>query len=314
MLHTQLEKLLVITGPTASGKSSLALELAQVYPIEIISADSMQVYRYMDIGTDKVSKEIREQIPHHLIDIKYPDEPWSVEEFQETAKAAIEDIQSRDRLPCVVGGTGFYIQALLYDFPLEKAPPNPDLRNKLIQSARANGNSYVHSMLKEIDPESYETLHPNDLKRVIRAIEYHEATKTPISARKHLDRNSPYDAIIIGLRWRREDLYKRIDERVEEQFDRGLVREVSNLLDMGYTLDLPSMQGIGYKEVCWMLYGLATESEAINTIKRNTRRYAKRQFTWFAKEKGILWLPIGRDKTVSHAAQQVRGIVDNWLE
>lgn len=314
MFHVQLQKLLVITGPTASGKSSLALELAQVYPIEIISADSMQVYRYMDIGTDKVSKETREQIPHHLIDIKYPDESWSVEEFQERAKRAIEDIQGRNRLPCVVGGTGFYIQALLYDFPLEKAPPNPHLRNKLLQSARAHGNSYVHGMLKEIDPESYETLHPNDLKRVIRAIEYYESTKMPISARKHLDRRSPYDAIIIGLKWHREDLYEKINERVEEQFDRGLVREVSNLLDMGYTLDLPSMQGIGYKEVCWMLYGLATESEAKSTIKRNTRRYAKRQFTWFGKENGILWLPLDRDKTVSHAAQRARDIINKWLE
>ncbi len=314
MLLTKLDKLLVITGPTASGKSSLALHLAQLYPLEIISADSMQIYRYMNIGTDKVSKEIREQVPHHLIDIKYPDEPWSVEEFQETAKQAIVEIQARDRLPCVVGGTGFYIQALLYDFPLENAPPNPDLRNRLQETAKVRGNSYVHSMLKEIDPESYGTLHPNDLKRVIRAIEYYQSTKRPISARKHLGRNSPYDTTIIGLKWKREDLYERIDDRVEDQFDRGLVEEVSKLLGMGYTPELPSMQGIGYKEVCWMLHGLVTESEAKSIIKRNTRRYAKRQVTWFAKENRILWLPFGKDIPVSYPIEQARNVIDEWLQ
>ncbi|HHY69137.1 MAG TPA: tRNA (adenosine(37)-N6)-dimethylallyltransferase MiaA [Bacillota bacterium] len=308
-----MDKLLVITGPTASGKSSLALHLAQIYPLEIISADSMQVYRHMDIGTDKVPKEIREQIPHHLIDIKYPDEPWSVEEFQRRATQAIEEIQGRGRLPCVVGGTGFYIQALLYDFPLENAPPNPELRNRLRETAQVKGNVYVHSILKGIDPESYETLHPNDLKRVIRAIEYYEATKKPISERKRLPNKSPYDTLLLGLKWDRQQLYEKIDDRVEEQFAKGLVDEVMHLFEMGYGPDLPSMQGIGYKEVGWMLYGLITESEAKNILKRNTRRYAKRQFTWFKNVDDIIWLPFGKDVPIICVVEDASREIDNWL-
>lgn len=308
-----MTKVLIVTGPTASGKSRLALDLAKIYPIEVISADSMQVYRYMDIGTDKVTLEERKTVPHHLIDIKDPDEAWSVEEFQQRARVAINDISSRNRLPCIVGGTGFYIRALLYDFPLEDAPPNPEFRHRMKALAKLKGRITVHEMLRNIDPESYQGLHPNDLKRVIRAIEYYQATNRPISARKHQARCSIYDAMMIGLEWKRQELYEKIENRVEEQFQRGLINEVKNLMKMGYTRDLPSMQGIGYKEVCWMLEGLITEPETKEILKRNTRRFAKRQFTWFAREEGIIWLPFGKHTSQSKLLNQVQILIDDWL-
>lgn len=308
-----MTKVLIVTGPTASGKSRLALDLAKIYPIEVISADSMQVYRYMDIGTDKATLEERKTVPHHLIDIKDPDEAWSVEEFQQRARVAINDISSRNRLPCIVGGTGFYIRALLYDFPLEDAPPNPAFRHRMKALAKLKGRITVHEMLRNIDPESYQGLHPNDLKRVIRAIEYYQATNRPISARKHQARCSIYDAMMIGLEWKRQELYEKIENRVEEQFQRGLINEVKNLMKMGYTRDLPSMQGIGYKEVCWMLEGLITEPETKEILKRNTRRFAKRQFTWFAREEGIIWLPFGKHTSQSKLLNQVQILIDDWL-
>ncbi len=309
----RLAKVLIITGPTASGKSKLALDLATTYPIEIISADSMQVYRYMDIGTDKATADEMNRVKHHLINIKYPDEPWSVREFQQLAREAVTDIVNRNRLPCIVGGTGFYIRALLYNFPLEDAPPNRALRQEMKTLAKRQGNAVVHSMLKDIDPESYRDLHPNDLKRVIRAIEYYRATNLPISARKHLKHFRMYDSMMIGLEWNRKELYKRIDDRVDDQFRRGLVEEVKNLMDLGYSEDLPSMQGLGYKEVYWMLKGLATEPETRVILKRSTRRFAKRQRTWFSKEEGIIWLPFGKHKSRNQLIEQIRHLINNWL-
>ena len=308
-----LSKVLVITGPTASGKSQLALDLAATYPLEIISADSMQVYRYMDIGTDKATPEEMNRVRHHLIDIKYPDEDWSVSEFQELARKAVADIVHRGRLPCIVGGTGFYIRALLYDFPLKDAPPNRKLRQELSDLAKRRGNAVVHDMLKHVDPESYRSLHPNDLKRVIRAIEYYQATNRPISERKHLEKERIYDSLMIGLKWDRKELYERIDDRVDEQFSRGLVEEVLVLVDKGYSEDLNSMQGLGYKEVYWMLKGLATEAETRAILKRNSRRFAKRQLTWFSKEEGIIWLPFGKHKSRNQLIEQARRLIDDWL-
>lgn len=305
--------MLIITGPTASGKSRLALDLAGIYPIEVVSADSMQVYRYMDIGTDKATPEQMERVRHHLIDIKDPDEPWSVSEFQVLARKAVTDIAGRGRLPCIVGGTGFYIRALLYDFPLRDAPPDKKLRKQMKDLAERHGCAVVHDMLKEIDPESYRTLHPNDLKRVIRAIEYYRATNRPISERRHLKQERIYDLLILAIQWDRKELYKRIDDRVDEQFSRGLIQEVANLMKMGYSADLDSMQGLGYKEVYWMLKGLATEAETKEILKRNTRRFAKRQLTWFSKEEGIIWLPFGKHKSRNQLIEEARRLIDDWL-
>jgi len=308
-----LEKVLVITGPTASGKTRLSLDLAEHYPLEIISADSMQVYRYMDIGTDKPSVEERKRVPHHLIDIKYPDEPWSVEEFQRRAKKAIREIRERNRIPCIVGGTGFYIRAFLRNYPLYDAPPNWELRRRMQRLAQERGKSAVHALLKDVDPESWKSLHPNDIKRVIRALEYYEATGRPISERKNMERSSLYDPLLIGFWWNRQELYERIDERVEEQFKRGFVQETKRLLDMGYSEDLPSMQGLGYKEICDYLKGLSTESETKSLIKRNTRRLAKRQLTWFTKEEGIIWVYRGKDKPWKNTLDEVCLLVDRWI-
>jgi len=308
-----LEKVLVITGPTASGKTRLSLDLAERYPLEIISADSMQIYRYMDIGTDKPSLEERSKVRHHLIDIKYPDESWSVEEFQRLAKKAIREITARGHIPCIVGGTGFYIRALLRNYPLYDAPPNPELRQKMHQLARERGKPAVHALLREIDPESWKSLHPNDIKRVIRALEYYEATGRPISERKNMNGSSIYVPLLIGFWWNRQELYERIDNRVEEQFRRGFVEETKRLLDMGYSEDLPSMQGLGYKEICDYLKGLSTKSETKSLIKRNTRRLAKRQMTWFAKEEGIIWVDRGKDKPWKKTLNEVCLLVDRWI-
>ncbi len=290
------------------------MKLATLYPIEIISADSMQVYRYMDIGTDKVTVEQMSKVKHHLIDIRYPDEPWSVRDFQCLASQAITCITSKERIPCIVGGTGFYIRALLHNFPLEDAPPDPGLRARLKSLARRYSNSLVHNMLKRIDRESYKNLHPNDLKRVIRAVEYYRATGRPISQRTHLESDPIYDYKMIGLHRNRKELYERIDNRVDEQFKRGLIAEVENLMNLGYEENLPSMQGLGYKEVWWMLKGLATLDETKSLLKRNTRRFAKRQLTWFSREEGIIWLSIGKHKSQKQLIEQICNLIDGWIE
>lgn len=305
-----LLKILVITGPTASGKSRLAMDLACFYPLEIISADSMQVYRNMDIGTAKASPEEMARVRHHMVDIKDPDEPWSVEEFKERAQRAIEEICQRQAIPCVVGGTGLYVRALVSDYPLEDAPPDLQFRRDMSNLAGRKGNQAVHALLKDRDPESWETLHPNDQRRVVRALEYHRATGRPISERRGKSAHSPYDVLELGLSWNRQTLGDRIDNRVEEQFRQGFVAEVLNLKKMGYTPNLASMQGLGYKEIGLYLEGLCTLEETKSLIKRNTRRFAKRQFTWFSRETGIIWVEAGQDNawadTVEAASMLVR--------
>ncbi len=308
-----MKRLLVITGPTASGKSSLSMDLSSFFPIEVISADSMQVYRGMDIGTDKVSREDAARVAHHLIDIKDPNEPWSVEEFKTRATAAIDQITSRGHIPCLVGGTGFYVRALLRDFPLCDAPPDPELRESLRDLAAERGNEAVHALLRDRDETSWRTLHPNDLKRVIRALEYHKQVGEPISRRLSEEQRRPFDSFSIGISWNRHVLEERIDNRVEAQFRRGFVSEVENLQRAGYGEDLPSMQGLGYKEICLFLRGLLTVQETKGMIKRNTRRYCKRQFTWFAKEEGINWVAAGKDIGWTSSVRVAQVAVAEWL-
>jgi len=306
-------RVLVITGYTASGKSALSLELAGHIPLEVISADSMQVYRGMDIGTDKVSAEERAEVRHHLIDIKDPDEAWSVEEFVSRAGTAIDLISDRGSLPCVVGGTGLYVRALLEGFPLVDGPPNPELRRELMDMARERGNEAVHACLRDKDPKSWQILHPNDLRRVIRALEYFHATSRPISERLEQKQPKPYKSFIIGIAWDRHVLEERIDNRVEMQFQRGFVEEVRSLIAKGYCEDLPSMQGLGYKEVCLFLRGLLTLEEAKNLIKRNSRRFLKRQFTWFSRERGINWVSAGNDIGWASTVNSARKLCISWL-
>ncbi len=305
-----MRELLVITGPTASGKSRLAMDIAKEVPLEIISADSMQVYRHMDIGTDKPSMEDRKKVRHHLLDLKNPDEQWSVEEFQRFSEAAIDEIRARGNVPAIVGGTGFYIRALLKGFPLVDAPPNLKFRREMQDMATRSGNEAVHDLLRDRDPWSWEHLHPNDLKRVIRALEYYDAVGHPISLRREAKSSRRYEYLMLGLQWERQELYRRIDGRAEEQVRRGLIEEVRGLLQMGYSKELASMNGLCYKESCMFLEGLLTLDETKELIERNTRRYAKRQMTWFAREEGIIWIRAGNDRhwedTLDEALQMVK--------
>lgn len=305
---------MVIAGPTASGKSRLALNLAERFPVEIISADSMQIYRGMDIGTDKPSPEERRRVPHHLIDIKDPDEEWSVREFQDRSRRAMEEIYARGRYPMIVGGTGFYIRALLRDFPLDDAGPDPSFREEMRKLAREKGTHYLHSMLEKVDPETAGRVHPNDEKRIIRALEYHRATGKPISHRLKVSRERrALDALLLGLQWPREELRQRIEARVHQQFRRGFVQEVRNLLEKGYSRDLPSMSGLGYREVTDFLYGLTTEDECKRLICRNTARFAKRQFTWFAREPDMNWIRCGGGRPWEDVVGEVERLIEDKL-
>ena len=307
-------KIVAIVGPTASGKTALALDLASMIPLEVISADSMQIYRGMDVGTDKPSREDMRRVPHHLVDIKYPDEPWSVEEFQTRARAAASEIRMRGALPCVVGGTGLYVRALVRDYPLVEAPPDPDFRREMTELARRRGREAVHAMLREADPVSWRDLHPNDLKRVIRALEYFRATGKPISERRAMTGGQRFSCLMVGLLRDRQELAERIDNRVEVQFDRGFVEEVQRLLSQGYSEDLPSMQGLGYKEICQYLRGLLTLDETKSLIKRNTRRLAKRQMTWFSREEGINWIYAGKDTPWTKTVDAAKRLIAEFLE
>ena len=281
----QRPEIICIVGPTASGKSSLATQIAKDLGGEIISADSMQVYRHMDIGTAKPSLKDQEEIRHHLIDVVEPDENFSASDFRELASAAIRDIQSRGKRVIVAGGTGLYIRALtrgLVDTPVG----DPLLRQKLEDEADRLGRQYLHNMLKELDPAAAEAIHPNNIVRIIRAIEV--ATKSDKTMSEYQDQHrfadSPYDVMMLGIDIDRELLYSRINERVNKMIGAGLKEEVKELLALGYSRDLKSMRSVGYKEMCaHIIDGLPIE-EAAELIKRDSRRYAKRQMTWFRKE------------------------------
>lgn len=286
------QPLLIITGPTAVGKTSLSISLAHALHGEIISADSMQVYRGMDVGTAKITEAEMDGIPHHLIDILDPSEAFNVFLFQKLAKQAIQDIRSKNHLPIIVGGTGFYIQALLYDIDFQKQETSKELRITLEQFAKEHGAQALHQKLRKVDPPSADRIHPNNIKRVIRAIEYYQETGEPIS--KHNEeqhqKESPYQFLYIVLDDKREKLYERIDKRVDLMVEQGLVSEMNTLIDKGYTKDLVSMQGIGYKELFPFFEGTKSLEKAIEQIKLDTRHFAKRQLTWFRREQDVTWL------------------------
>ncbi|MGF7397143.1 tRNA (adenosine(37)-N6)-dimethylallyltransferase MiaA [Thermoanaerobacterium thermosaccharolyticum] len=285
--------LLIIVGPTASGKSKLSVELAKFYDGEIISADSMQVYKYMDIGTAKITDEEKQGIPHYMIDIVEPNVKFSVAEFEKMAKPIIDDIYKRGRLPIVVGGTGLYIDSLIYIMNFSDYIGNDDFRSALKNIAEVLGNDYLFNRLKVVDPKMFDKLHPNDLRRIIRALEVYQFTGKPISVYQELSSkrmNPEYDVIMIGLNFRdRNKLYKRIDDRVDIMLKNNLVNEVVNLLKIGYNKYDTSMQALGYKEIAEYLDGNVTFDEAISNLKKRTRRYAKRQITWFKSYKIINW-------------------------
>ena len=286
--------LIILTGPTAVGKTALSLKLAKEIGGEIISADSMQIYRHMDIGSAKIMPEEMEEIPHHLIDVLEPSEPFHVVRFQQMAKEAIDEIYSRGHVPIITGGTGFYIQALLYDIDFEDTCEDSEYRSALEQLAREQGSSRLHEMLRDVDPQAAEEIHCNNTKRLIRALEYHHLTGRQISAHneEQKQKESPYAFGYFVLNRNRALLYQRIDLRVDQMIEKGLLDEIMRLKEMGYDRSYVSMQGIGYKELLSHLDGEISLEEAVDQIKKDTRHFAKRQITWFKREKDVTWLDL----------------------
>ncbi len=290
--HHKKGPLLVLTGPTAVGKTALSIALAKELGGEIISADSMQIYKYMDIGSAKISKSEMEGVPHHLIDVLDPKEEFNVYRFQQMAKEAVKEIYERGHVPIVVGGTGFYIQALLYDIDFSEEENHTEIRSRLEREAAWQGSAYLHEKLKEVDPAAAAEIHPNNQKRVIRALEFYQINGTRISEHNERERQKEavYDFRYFVLNDDRKKLYQRIDERVDAMLSAGLLEEVASLKEMGYQRNLVSMQGLGYKEILSYLEGACTLEEAVYLIKRDTRRFAKRQLTWFRRERDVIWV------------------------
>lgn len=284
--------LIILTGPTAAGKTSLSVQLAKSLGGEIISADSMQVYKHMDIGSAKITREEMEGIPHHMIDILEPAEEFNVAVFQKLVKECLGGIYERGRVPVLVGGTGFYIQAVLYDIDFTENEENTAYRMELEQMAGQKGNAFLHNMLREVDAESAESIHENNVKRVIRALEFYRMTGEKISSHNEKERkkDAAYNFCYFVLNDRRDILYERIDKRVDDMLKNGLIEEVRRLKQMGCTKNMVSMQGLGYKEILSFLEGELSLERAVYLIKRDTRHFAKRQLTWFRREKEVQWI------------------------
>lgn len=284
--------LIILTGPTAVGKTKLSIELAKAVNGQMISADSMQVYRHMDIGTAKIRPEEMQDIPHYLIDVLDPWESFDVVRFQTMAKEALEKIYTAGAIPIVVGGTGFYIQALLYNIDFDENDSETGYRSELQSFADRHGVEALHDRLRQVDEKSADMIHPNNIKRVIRALEFYHQTGTRISEHNETQRQkeSPYRFVYFVLDDERERIYRRIDQRIDQMLDQGLVAEVKQLRDMGCTRDMVSMQGLGYKEILAYLDGECTLEEAVYILKRDTRHFAKRQLTWFRREQDVRWI------------------------
>lgn len=284
--------LIILTGPTAVGKTSLSIKLAKKLKTEIISADSMQVYKYMDIGTAKITKDEMEEVPHHLIDIIEPNVNFNVCDFKNAAQKAINEIHENGKIPLVVGGTGFYIKALLYDTDFDEQDDNTGVRKKLETELEHMGVEYMHNKLATIDPKSADSIHKNNTKRVLRAIEYYMLNNKPISEHNEImrEKDSPYSFLYFVLNDTREKLYERIGNRVEQMLKQGLLEEINYLKSIGLNNTHTSMQAIGYKEILEYVDGCITYEEAVENLKKDTRHLAKRQLTWFRNQKEITWV------------------------
>ena len=306
-METTKRPLVILTGPTAVGKTALSIALAKAIGGEIISADSMQVYRHMDIGSAKITPEEMEGIPHYLIDVLEPDQEFNVVVFQELAKQAAAEIYSRGHIPIVAGGTGFYIQALVYDIDFTEND-----EDTVEEQAKREGAEALYERLRAVDPESCESIHAHNIKRVIRAIEFYEKTGKKISEhnREQRQNDSPYNFAYFVLNDDREQIYERINGRVDLMMAQGLVEEVRALRESGCRKEMVSMQGIGYKELLSYLEGETSMEEAVYLIKRDTRHFAKRQLTWFRREKEVIWV----DKTVfDHDSQKILNFMQDFL-
>lgn len=300
-------KIIVLVGPTAVGKTYTSIELAKKFNTEIISADSMQIYKYMDIGTAKVTEDEKQGIYHHMIDIVYPDENYSVSEFKNDAEKIIDKLLAENKIPIIVGGSGLYVNSLIYDLDFGKVESDSKIRDYYTSMYNEHGEDYLHDKLMEIDPESADKIHKNNVKRVIRALEVHDITGRKFSEfntdiRK---KGNKYNPILIGLDMDRKFLYERINERVDKMAEEGLIEEVKSLLDRGYDGSLVSMKGIGYKEIIDYLEGDTSLEESIEILKRNTRHFAKRQFTWFLKDDTVKWFNIDNVKDIDKYIEEI---------
>ena len=301
--------LLAIVGPTATGKSEVGMGLAEALDGEIVSADSMQVYRGMDIGTAKPTAQERARVPHHLIDIVDPDEPFSVADYQARADVALADIWRRGRQPILVGGSGLYIRAVLEEMDFSLVPPDPDFRRRLLEEAGSKGTRALHEWLAEVDPAAAARIHPNDQKRIIRALEVAESTGGAGSGSGKVDRERPprYNSTQFGLTLEREELYRRIEARIDCMIAGGLVEEVRGLLERGLDEGLVSMKGLGYAQIAPQVRGQISLEEAVSRLKRDTRRFAKRQMTWFRADPRIEWIDVGEAGGAAAVVETIRG-------
>lgn len=299
--------ILILTGPTAVGKTALSIELAKILGGEIISADSMQIYRKMDIGSAKISQEEMDSVVHHMIDVVDPDEDFSVADFHDMASQIISDIHKRGKLAIVTGGTGLYLNSLVYDMDFGGTNSDPSIRKDLEEILNDRGKDYLYRLLQDLSPEAAKRIHPNNTKRVIRAIEVYKTGGEMGDFSNDLKYNPKFDAKIIVLNRDRSILYDRINQRVDMMFDMGLLDEVKGLHQMGYTSQMQSMKGIGYKEVLEYFDGKMTLEESIDILKQGTRRYAKRQITWFKKYENALWLDLDK---VTELDDQIEAIKD----
>ncbi len=286
-----MNRVIVIVGPTASGKTNLSIELANKFNGEIVSADSMQIYKYMDIGTAKPSIEEMQGIKHYLIDEVLPNDEFNVVKYKQLATKYIDEIFEKGKQPIVVGGTGLYVSSLINNIVFSETESDWELRESLKKEAAEFGPEYIHNKLKEVDPQAAENIHPNNVKRVIRALEVYFQTQKPIAYHNEMSRSIPskYEFILIGLAMDRQRLYDRINKRVDIMLNSGLVKEVKNLINLGFADCLISMQGIGYKEILAHLNNQISLEEAMEAIKQGSRRYAKRQITWFKRINEIKW-------------------------
>ncbi len=279
--------LLVVGGPTASGKTALSIKLAEDFNGEIISADSAQVYKKMNVGTDKISVAERKRVKHHLIDVRNPDQSFTMADFKREATWAIKDIVRRGKVPILCGGTGLYINSVVEDYELDPAPPNPSIRAELQKEYEEKGQDHLYEMLVDLDPAAASKIHPNNIRYVARALEIVLQTHRPLQRSKG---KAPYNVFKIAIQWDREILYERINARVDEQIEEGLLNEIKTLLSEGYTEKLQAMSALGYKEYFPYFHGEKTLEECKETLKKNTRNFAKRQLTWFRKEEDIYWI------------------------
>lgn len=304
-------KVIVIAGPTASGKTGCAVELAIRLNGEIVSADSMQIYKYMDIGSAKPTPEEQAQAVHYLVDEIDPSEPFSVAEYRKLAGQYIDHIASSGKVPIVVGGTGLYIHSILNDMDFSSTPPDPERRNELRSIAQTQGNEALHSMLTELDPEAAERIHPNNIKRMIRAIEAAEKGESIPDFEQASERQGEYDCLLFGLNRERQTLYDRIDLRVDLMMEEGLVDEVRGLMERGLRSEDISMKGIGYKEIIAFLENEYDLEEAVRLVKRNTRHYAKRQMTWFRRYEELIWVDLteGTEKPIDFMTEKARSFL-----